>query len=324
MNSVMLFPSVRMHSGIIVLIFGLATPAALMADIWNYVGLEDLSSSSQSIREGIKESTVLAIIGTVMRRDGTFESVGVPTIPARPGKRPLIYPLIAFPDRETGESVLRSARHRETAIRSMLSLAESNDGLHLDFEHLGGEDIEYLEMLLLKLYPEMKARRKTLSLAVLPENFPSPQKEFHDLSRIGSLADEFVLMTYDYHRPSTEPGPVTDVKLAEEGIRLAMKHVRASKLWLGVPTYGYSWEIESGRYRTLHRKSFEDFLKCRAGTVHRHRSQMLVARCPGGTVDNRKAEIAFFPDEHLVREMRLLANRYHLRGTAHWRLYFRN
>lgn len=68
--------------------------------------------------------------------------------------------------------MLRSARHRETAIRSLLFLAESYDGLHLDFEHLGGEDLEYLEMLLLELYPEMTARKKTLSLAVLPGNFP--------------------------------------------------------------------------------------------------------------------------------------------------------
>ena len=320
----MLFPAARMRSVIIVLSSSLAAPVALNADIWNYVGSEDLPSSAQTIRQGIKESAVLAIIGIMMRRDGTLESVGVPTIPARSGKRPLVYPLVAFPNRETGESVLRSADQRETAIRSLLSLAESYDGLHLDFEHLGGEDIEYLEKLLLRLYPEMTARKKTLSLAVFPENFPSFQRQFHDLSRIGSLADQFVLMTYDYHRPSTEPGPVTDVKLAEEAIRLAMKHVQASKLWLGVPTYGYSWEIESGRYQTLHRKSFEDFLKCRSGTVHRHRSQMLVARCPEATFDKSTAEIAFFPDEQFVREMKLLAKRYHLRGTAHWRLYSRN
>lgn len=320
----MLFRSTQMRFVLIMLSSSLATPVALKADIWNYVGFEDLPSSSQSIRDGIKESAVLAMIGTAMRRDGTLQSVGVPTIIARSGKRPLVYPLVAFPDRETGESVLRSARHRETAIRSLLFLAENYDGLHLDFEHLGGEDLEYLEMLLLELYPEMTARKKTLSLAVLPGNFPSSQREFHDLSRIGPLADEFVLMTYDYHRPSTEPGPVTDVHLAESAIQLAMKHVRADKIWLGVPTYGYAWEIQTGRYRTLHKKSFQELLKCRSGTVHRHRSQMLVARCPGGAVENRKAEIAFFPDEHLVREMKLLAKRYHLRGTAHWRLYSRN
>ena len=170
----------------------------------------------------------------------------------------------------------------------------------------------------------MTARKKTLSLAVLPWSFPSSQREFHYISRIGPLADEFVLMIYDYHRPSTKSGPVTDVHLNESAIQLAMKHVRAGMLWLGVPTYGYAWENQTGRYRTLHKKLFQEFLKSRSGIVNRHRSQMLVARCPDGTVENRKAEIAIFPDEHLVREMRPLAKRYHLRGTAHWRLYSRN
>lgn len=292
----------------------------LRAEIWSYVGWEDLSSPSPAVRDGIRKSDILTIIATKMRPDGTLQSVGVPTYSVRSENRPLIYPLISFPDRKTGETVLRSARHRATAIRSLLTLAESYDGLHLDFEHLGVGDTGNFEALLRSLYPAMKLMKKILSLAVLPGNFPDEQRGFHDLSRIGPFADQFVLMTYDYHNPATEPGPVSDIKLAEEAIRLALKDVQPSQLWLGVPTYGYSWELESRRFRTLHLNSFRELLKSSNCFVRRHRSQMLAARCDG-SVSNGKSEIAFFPDEYFVRLMKLLAERYHLRGTAHWRLY---
>jgi len=62
-----------------------------------------------------------------------------------------------------------------------------------------------------------------------------------DLGAYGRAADLIVLMDYDEHWPSSAPGPIASPAWFSEGVKRAVTQIPASKLAVGLASYGYDW-----------------------------------------------------------------------------------
>jgi spore germination protein YaaH len=226
-----------------------------------------------------------------------------------------LYALVALSGRASGARMLASPGSRAMAVRELARLAadHSYDGLHIDFEGPDERSLTGFADFLRELRSTEVMQGRVLSIAVFPALHRHPREAaFHDLSVLGPLVDQIVIMTYDYHLET--PGPVTDLQWAERNVRIARKHVAPERIWLGVPAYGYEWKTSrhKGRPAVITEKTGASL--CGRYNCERHASGMLQLKRPG--------RVAFVPDSGFYASMNAIVRRHGLRGTALWRIGF--
>jgi spore germination protein YaaH len=225
-----------------------------------------------------------------------------------------LYPLVSFTSAALGHRILSSRIMREKTAVKLSNFIRSKGfaGVHLDFEYLPPEDAARLGDFLDYLRREYSGK---ITMAVFPTvGFPEKWNRFHDLSIIAPRVDEIVLMCYDYHGTHTGPGPVTDIRWAEQNIKRALERMRPSRIWLGIPAYGYRWC--GGKAVAL---------SAREGA--RLTEKCFPARDTSGTLrffysDTGRTCTVYISDKQTRSLLEKLASDYGLAGTALWRIGF--
>ena len=161
------------------------------------------------------------------------------------------------------ETLLSSVENRNNAINSILSVyAEKEfDGLNIDFEYMGypaEETRKNFTIFVADLTRRCKAIDKNceISLDVFADS--AIKSRLYDLSALGKVVDQIIVMAYDFYRPSsTQSGPVAplrgkcnrDSKTTPcldydivTSIGDIAKFVPSYKIILGIPFYGYEWQ----------------------------------------------------------------------------------
>ncbi len=163
--------------------------------------------------------------------------------------------------------------NRNNFITSAIAYAHKYgfDGIDIDWEYPGDstrggnpEDFDNFFALLQEFYSASKSANPSLILtyaspAIVPTNVPEPYQSnpslyFEWLAKCAPYLDRFNLMAYDYHGPFDVPAltgvnaPLTrdsDPKgtkyIAETIANYVNNGVPASKIVLGMPTYGHSY-----------------------------------------------------------------------------------
>ncbi|WP_206811493.1 glycosyl hydrolase family 18 protein [Paradesulfitobacterium ferrireducens] len=67
-------------------------------------------------------------------------------------------------------------------------------------------------------------------------------KGVFDYRALGQSVDQVILMTYEEHWPGSSPGSVASLPWVTRVLNYALANISASKLYLGLPLYGYDWE----------------------------------------------------------------------------------
>lgn len=65
----------------------------------------------------------------------------------------------------------------------------------------------------------------------------------YDYAAMGPLVDRIRVMTYDYSIAAGQPGPIAPINWVRQVIDAVTDLVPASKIHLGIPTYGYDWVV---------------------------------------------------------------------------------
>jgi len=74
----------------------------------------------------------------------------------------------------------------------------------------------------------------------------------HDYAAIGKYADRVFVMAYDWPIPPfTGPGPVAPHAQVKATMSYASTVISPKKLYLGIPMYGYDWNVSTGKGRAL-------------------------------------------------------------------------
>jgi cellulose synthase/poly-beta-1,6-N-acetylglucosamine synthase-like glycosyltransferase/peptidoglycan/xylan/chitin deacetylase (PgdA/CDA1 family)/spore germination protein YaaH len=110
-------------------------------------------------------------------------------------------------------------------------------GLSLDFESLGDDaDPAYLAFIR-ELYGDMHPRKLQLyvNTAIATSD--------NDLKQIAASSDGIILMNYDEHQTSSEPGPIASQDWFVGNLTRVLKIVPKQKLICAVGNYAYDWAL---------------------------------------------------------------------------------
>lgn len=174
-------------------------------------------------------------------------------------KKVRIVPSIMSNDGDQLHAIMSNAKRRvalEDAIAAEVK-SKGYDGIDLDFEGKLAETRPYFSTFLKGLYQRLgnKWLMCTIEARTPAEDrfitVPKYLEYANDFKQINKYCDRVRFMTYDQGRidlklnaSTTEPYvPISDTRWVEKAIRLAMKDISPKKIVIGVPTYGYEYDL---------------------------------------------------------------------------------
>lgn len=204
--------------------------------------------------------------GYSVKKDGTLSD----TIKINQGTWPLLrtlakknnvrfIPSIMWSDTEAIHTVLSDPKKRLAHINQITQMVKANgyDGVDIDYEAKKAETRPYFSLFLKELYKAMgdKWVMCTIESRTPPEdrfkNIPPDLEYSNDFKEINKYCDRVRIMAYDQERVdlslnavTADPYiPVADIRWVEKVLTVAMKDIDKKKLVLGIPTYGYAWDM---------------------------------------------------------------------------------
>ncbi len=67
----------------------------------------------------------------------------------------------------------------------------------------------------------------------------------YDYKYLAAQTDAMILMNYDLHYPTSDPGPIASQDWFVTNIQNITKLVPAEKIVMGIANYGYDWQTKS-------------------------------------------------------------------------------
>ncbi|HEX9991152.1 MAG TPA: glycosyl hydrolase family 18 protein [Chloroflexia bacterium] len=155
-----------------------------------------------------------------------------------------------------------SDTNKQIAIVSQLDALITTygyDGITIDFEGINATDKPLLTAFMGRLYDTLHPKGKLVAIAVAAKTrdtntgWAGP----YDYTALSAVTDYVLIMAYDYHWSTGDPGPVAPIDKLRQTAIYAVSKIPASKVIWGVGVYGYDWatneagkSIGKAEYRT--------------------------------------------------------------------------
>src|SRR6185503_6673931 len=110
-------------------------------------------------------------------------------------------------------------------------------GLSFDFENLNDDAHPYYLTFIQELYSDLHQRNLRLYV-----NVPASTSA-EELKKISENSDAIILMNYDQHETSSDPGPIASQDWFVNNLTRVLKSAPLSKIICAVGNYGYDWEM---------------------------------------------------------------------------------
>ncbi len=122
-------------------------------------------------------------------------------------------------------------------ILQFLAAFPAYRGLSLDFESLSDDAVPAYMTFIHELYTDMHARKLQLYVPT------APSTDDKTLKLIAANSDGVVLMNYDQHEATSDPGPIAAQSWFVANLARVMKSVPKQKLICALGNYGYDWTL---------------------------------------------------------------------------------
>ena len=209
------------------------------------------------------------------------------------------------------------ARERLAVQLERYADAERQPGVVVDFESLPKSSEKDFEKFIHDLGEALHARGLKLMVALPAADFT------YDYKYIASQCDAIILMNYDFHWPTSSPGPIAPQDWFARNIENMVKLVPADKLVMGIANYGYDWPAKTSR----NLQPVARAVTFQQGVVTAVEAQSDITFDP----DTFNPHYSYYDEKDLVHTVWMLdgvtaynqmraAERAGVRGTALWRL----
>ena len=170
-----------------------------------------------------------------------------------------VIPTIVWADGEEIHRVLSDLDSRGELVEDIVDLVETHgfDGIDIDFESKLAETKDDYSAFLRELYREMGNKwvyctiESRTPLSSRYDTIPANIEYANDYKEINKYCDRVQIMAYDQgtidlklSRAAAGPYvPVSDTRWVEKVVREALKTISKNKLIIGIPTYGYEYQV---------------------------------------------------------------------------------
>lgn len=147
------------------------------------------------------------------------------------------------------QTVLNNPAARTNLINNISYLVSQKGygGVNIDIENVRREDRDLYTGFLRQLRDRLAQSGYLLTVSVPAKtNLNEPWMGGYDYGGIGSVVHYMFIMAYDWHHSASGPGPVAPIKKVRQTMQYAVERVLRKKIILGVPLYGYDWQIPQG------------------------------------------------------------------------------
>ena len=271
-----------------------------------------------------------------------------------------IIPTIAWFNDNAIHDVLSEKEFRAAHINEIMKIARLPNfgGIEIDYENKFAETNKYFSQFLKELSAKLHKEKMVLACTVEPRTPPASRfKEIpkileyaNDYKTLNKYCDQVRIMAYDQGRidlllnKSKGNGklyaPVADPDWVKKVIKETTKTISAKKIMLGIPTYGYEYEIiQNGNgitYKRIRSRTYEqaiDLAKTVGATPTRNSAGELsftyiATSSPfndnlntTSTPDNSNyTRLVWFSDAKAIEDKIKLAKTYGLRGVVLFKL----
>jgi spore germination protein YaaH len=207
-----------------------------------------------------------------LKSDGTFldngklnEEPWLSFIATAKAQKVRVIPTIMTSNSELLHDILSNATKRVALEDTIAALVKDNnfDGIDIDFEGKRAEDKDNFSLFLKGLYQRMGNKwvmctiesRTPVESRYYGTDVPADATIYaNDLKEINKYCDRVRIMAYDQQTIDLELAakaeaagqlyaPVADPAWVEKAVNLAAKDIARSKILIGVPTYGYEYDV---------------------------------------------------------------------------------
>lgn len=175
-----------------------------------------------------------------------------------------VIPTIAWFDTGGIYNLLSVAKARQAEETSIAQLAKTNNfnGIDIDFESMSTSTRPYYSLFIEGLSQRLHAEHKVLTCTVVPRDQPSsvyavvPKNLTYaeNYTVLNQYCDEVRLMAYDQGTTDlkldaskggngTLYAPTADPDWVAKVVQYALAYINPRKIMLGIPTYGYEYEV---------------------------------------------------------------------------------
>ncbi len=198
-------------------------------------------------------------------------------------------------------------------------------GLDVDFEYVFPEDAAPYAEFLSSLTRRLNPLGYPVIAALAPKTSASQRGalyEGHDFAAIGAAVNEVLLMTYEWGYTYGPPMAVAPLPNVRQVVEYALTEIPASKIWLGIPNYGYDWPLPfvQGRTKATSISSQQAIAlarKYRADIQYDEKAQAPWFRY---TDERSIVHEVWFEDARSIQAKLSLIPEYGLTGAGYWNL----
>ena len=145
-------------------------------------------------------------------------------------------------------AIVNDEAARDRLIENLLVVMQekSYGGLDIDFEFIKAEDRDAFTEFVRVCTERMHAYGFRVSVALAPKT-SAMQKgllyEGKDYRAIGEIADHVLVMTYEWGYTYGPPMAVAPLNMVRNVLEYAVTEIPPEKISMGIPNYGYDWEL---------------------------------------------------------------------------------
>lgn len=251
-----------------------AQAAAKPLEVSGWIPYWRVATGTADVLPHLPALTEINPFGYVVRDDGSLYDafgLGSPTsstspmalalITAAKAKKVRVIPTVMWSDTDAIHAILRKQKTRIALEDRIAALVKSQgfDGIDIDFENKKYEDRDYFSLFLKGLYQRMGNKWVMCTIeARTPvssryDGTPPPDATHYvnDYIAINKYCDRVRIMAYDQGAidvklSGAQKGPyipVADPQWVEKVLTLAAKTIAKKKLVIGIPTYGYEYQV---------------------------------------------------------------------------------
>jgi spore germination protein YaaH len=159
-------------------------------------------------------------------------------------------------DADAAHAILSDGATQTHALDSLTALVKNfgYDGINIDFENLYAADRQAFSAFMTNVYARLhreNGKTVTMALASKTRDTYGGWSGPFDYAALAPNFDLAVVMTYDDHNSGTEAGPIAPIDWVERVIDYATTSIPPDKLLIGLPLYGYDWNLQTGWARAV-------------------------------------------------------------------------